>query len=328
MYDLIIVGSGPSGLTASIYASCFALNHLVIGKVLGGQMSLAHKILNYPGFESISGVELTEKMAAQVKTRGGKIISDSVIKIVKNGASFVLTTETGKSYEAKTIILATGTEKRKLNVKGEAEYTGKGVSYCACCDSFDIKNKVCAIVGGANSAVSSAIKVSQKAAKVYLIYRGEALRADPVWLEQLKATPKIEVIYQNTVGEILGDGQKVTGIKLKSVISNNPNQPNTPNLSNELTVDKVFIEIGGVPGTALLIPLGVEMDPGGYIKVDENLATGVSGIFAAGDVISSRLSIEQISSAVGLGARAATSAFAFLKGQNPPSLWGEGRIGR
>ncbi|MFH1832685.1 MAG: FAD-dependent oxidoreductase [Candidatus Levyibacteriota bacterium] len=325
MYDLIIVGSGPSGLTASIYASCFALNHLVIGKVLGGQMSLAHNILNYPGFENITGMELTEKMASQVKLRGGQIINDSVIKIEKVDDFLKLNTESGKNYETKTIILASGTEKKKLNVKGEAQYSGKGVSYCTPCDSFDIQDKICAIVGGANSAVSSAITVSQKAKKVYLIYRGESLRADPLWLEQLKNNSKIEVIYQSTVGEITGNGQKVTGIKLNSVNSSVLNRPNTP---NELAVDKIFIEIGGVPGTALLIPLGVATDQGGYIKVDENLSTNVPGIFAAGDVISYKLSIEQICSAVGLGARGATSCFAYLKGQKPPSLWGESQIKR
>lgn len=324
MNDLIIVGTGPAGLTASIYASCFYLNHFLIGKILGGQMSLASHILNYPGFENITGAELTEKMASQVKKQGVELITDSVVKIEKTSESlsdgrqgFKLTTETGKTYETKTVILATGTERRKLNVKGESEYTGKGVQYCATCERFDYENKVVAVVGGANSAVSSAIQLAHAASKVYIIYRGSQLRCDPTHFEQIKNDPKVEVIYNSIVTEILGDGQKVTGAKIK-----------IENAEKQIDLERVFIEIGGVPGTALLIPLGVKIDPGGYIKVDDNLATNIPGVFAAGDVVSYKLSIEQISSAVGLGARAATSVFAYLKGQKPPALWGESQIKR
>ncbi|MDP3988480.1 MAG: FAD-dependent oxidoreductase [Candidatus Levybacteria bacterium] len=324
MYDLIIVGTGPAGLTASIYASCFHLNHVVLGKVLGGQMSLAHNIINYPGFESITGAELTEKMAAQVKGRGGEIISDSVVEIKKIEQGFEIITESQKTYQTKSIILATGMERRKLNIKGEAEYTGKGIIYCAPCDKYNYADKIAVVVGGGNSAATSAITVAGAASKVYLIYRGSQLRCDPMWLEQLKADPKIEVVYESTVLEILGDGEKLTSIRIVPTLSNNPNPLNP----RELPVDKLFIEIGGVPGTALLIPLGVEVDPGGFIKVNDNLATNVAGIFAAGDVINYKLSIEQISTAVGLGAMAATSTFAYLKGQKPPTLWGESQIKR
>ncbi|RJQ38825.1 hypothetical protein C4559_00280 [Candidatus Microgenomates bacterium] len=317
MFDLIIVGSGPAGLTASIYASCFHLNHVVIGKVLGGQMSLAHKIINFPGFESITGIELTEKMASQAKNKGVEIVTDSVIKIEKNTDLFTITTESGKTLEAKTVILATGTERRKLNVPGEVQYTGKGILYCAPCDKQEYSDKNVAIIGGGNSAVSSAIQVAHAASKVYLIYRGAQLSADPVWVEQLKNEPKIEVLYNTQVQEITGDNEKLTKIKLSSI----------PN-SSELLIEKLYIEIGGVPGTALLIPLGIEIDERGFIKVDDNLSTNVSGLFAAGDVVNSKLSIEQISSAVGLGARCAMSVFSHLKQQKTPNLWGESLIKR
>ena len=174
----------------------------------------------------------------------------------------------------------------------------------------------------------------------YIIYRGLKLRGDPIWLEQIEKSRDIEVLYNTIVTKIVGDGEKVTGVKIQ--LTNNPitqssNNPINDPINNEtmkqwnndiLALDKVFIEIGGVPGTALVIPLGVKMDPGGYIIVDEKLATNVEGVFAAGDLLSYGLSIEQISSAVGLGARAAASAFAFLKRDKAPTLWGTTQIKR
>src|SRR3989338_6782302 len=367
MNDLIIIGSGPAGLTASIYASCFHLKHLVIGGTLGGQLQLAPDILNYPGFESISGKELTQKMFDQAVKRGGEIVTGSVTKITDNRPQitnnetmkqwnndfYEVETQDGKKYQAKAIILATGTERRKLNVPGEVEYTGRGVHYCATCEKFDYDGKICAVIGGANSAVQAAVELSQGANRGYIIYRGTALRGDPIWLEQVEKNEKIEVVYNSVVTEIVGDGEKVTGVKLQSVTASknfaevgkdfSAHLPNSASLTgleavgvleklaspqNSLLLDKVFIEIGGVPGTALVIPLGVKMDQGGYIEVNERLATNIAGIFAAGDLVSYGLSIEQISSAVGLGARAASSAFAYLKQKKAPILWGESRIKR
>jgi len=418
MYNLIIIGSGPAGLTASIYASCYHLKHLVIGGTLGGQLQLAPDILNFPGFESISGKELTQKMFDQAIKRGGEVVMQSVTKIISTGPTsakapagkpaesaevdltffrtlrkaqgkppfrtsvypersrraqkaslpadsngFEVETQEGKKYQAKAIILATGTERRKLNVPGEVEYTGRGVHYCATCEKLDYEGKTVAVVGGANSAVQAAVEIAQAASKIYIIYRGSQLRGDPIWLEQVEKNPKIEVLYNSVVSEIVGDGEKVTGVKLRSIgtgpaarvsqttlqnrstirgaqgreaSSGSPFMVNpfrvNPSLGSpvlsELSLDKVFIEIGGVPGTALVIPLGVKMDQGGYIEVNERLATNIPGIFAAGDLVSYGLSIEQISSAVGLGARAAASAFAHLKQEKAPTLWGGSRIKR
>jgi thioredoxin reductase (NADPH) len=297
----------------------------------------APDILNYPGFENISGKELTERMIAQVKKRGGEIIIDSVVKIIagpaaksiNNNGYFEVETQDGKKYQAKAIILATGTERRKLNVPGEAEYTAKGVYYCAACEKQDYAGKICAVVGGGNSAVQAAVELAQAAAKVYIIYRGSELRGDPIWLEQVKKNKKIEVIYNTIITEIVGDEEKLTGVRI------NTNNPITQSANNpikakiqELKLDKLFIEIGGVPGTALVAPLGVEMDKGGYLKVNEKLETNISGIFAAGDLVSLGMSIEQISSAVGCGARAATFVFAYLKQNKAPTLWGQSQIRR
>lgn len=317
MQDLIIIGLGPAGLTASIYASCFGLNHLIIGKTIGGQMILASDISNYPGFENISGKELSEKMLLQVKKKGVEVVNETVNNIGKIDNGFSLQTESGKTYQAKTIILATGNERKKLNVPGETDYIGKDVLYCAVCDISNYKDKIVAVIGGANSAVSTAIQLSTAATKTYLVYRGGELRADPILLEGIKNNSKIEVIYNSEVIEIVGNGQKLEKIKLKS-----------NSLPNELLVEKVFVEIGGVPGTALVAPLGINMDEKGYLKVDEKMTTSVAGIFAAGDIVGSQLSIEQIVSAVGLGARAATSVFAYLKKQNAPNLWDQTQINR
>ena len=374
IYDLVIIGSGPAGLTASIYASCYHLKHLVIGTIPGGQLQLAPDILNYPGFGNIAGKELTERMVEQVKKRGGELILGSVVRInrllvghvesaevgltflrtsqdrpdligTQGGGSaqkaslpadsngFEIETMEEKKYQAKAVILATGTERRKLNVKGEIEYTGRGVYYCATCEKFDYTGKVCAVIGGANSAVQAAVELAQAASKVYIIYRGSQLRGDPIWLEQIDKNPNIEVIYNSVVTEIVGDGSKVTAVTLNSKfkIQNSKLQLKSQNGENyfyNLPIDKIFIEIGGVPGTALVIPLGVKMDPGGYIDVNERLATNVPGIFAAGDLVGYALSIEQISSAVGLGARSAASAFAFLKQEKAPTVWGGSQIKR
>lgn len=315
--DLIIIGAGPAGLTSSIYASCFHLKHLVIGATVGGQLQFAPHILNYPGFTNISGKDLTERLVSQVKEMGGSVITTSVNNITKiENETFELETVEHEKYLTKAIILATGTERKKLNIPGEIEYTSKGVHYCATCEQFDYQGKICAVIGGANSAVQAAVELAQAASKVFVIYRGSELRGDPIWLTQIEKASNIEVIYNTQVLEIKGDGEKVTVIIIKSTIE------------KELAVEKVFVEIGGVPGTALVIPLGVKMDSGGYIIVDETLSTNVPGIFAAGDLVSYGLSIEQISSAVGLGARAAATAFAYLKKDKAPILWGQSQIKR
>lgn len=317
MYDTIIIGAGPAGLTASLYCSCFHLKNLVIGKILGGQMSLAPEILNYPGFLEISGKELTDRMVLQAKARNGEVVEDSVTSIEKNDASFLVKTESNAVYEGLSIILATGTERRKLNIPGENEYMSKGVHYCVTCERQDYSGKVVAIVGGGNASIQGAVQLAHLASKVIILLRGKDLKCDPIWKEQIEQYKNIEMSYDTKILEILGDGQKLTGIKIVK-----------ENTESTLQIEKLFIEIGGVPGTALVSSLGVSMDTGGYIKVDNHLATNITGVFAAGDLVSYGLSIEQISTAVGLGARAAASVFSFLKQSKAPSSWGSALIQR
>ncbi len=354
MYDLIIIGSGPSGLTASIYASCFHLKHLVIGAVLGGQMINAPDILNYPGFPDIAGKELTNRMVEHAKSRGGELITGSVTRISKSKNQmtnqiqkpniqitefFEVETMDGKKYQTKAIILATGTERRKLNILGEVEYTGKGVHYCATCERMEYDGKICAVVGGGNSAVQAAVELADAAKKVYIIYRGTELRGESVWLERIKKSKNIEVFYSTTVSEIVGNGKEIANVILSETKnplgdSKSGRDPSSRSSGIQddnnriLPIDKIFIEIGGVPGSALIIPLGIKINTTGYIEVNEKLGTNIPGIFACGDLISSGLSIEQIATAVGLGARAAASAFAYIKGEKTPIVWGKSQIRR
>ncbi len=312
IYDLIIVGVGPAGLTTSIYASRYKLPHLLIGKLVGGTITLANKVENYPGFTSISGIELAQKIAEQVKNLGAQIINDTVGKILKTEAGFVLVTESGQEYETKTIILATGTERRKLGVPGETEYLGKGVSYCTTCDAPFFRGKTVVLVGGSDAAVSGAVHAAEFAQKVYIVHRKGEFRAEPMWVEELNKNPKIEKVLINEIKEITGDGTKVTGVKLM-----NPHEN-----SNELSTDGIFIEIGGVPGTSLMVSLGAKLNPEGFVDVEKDMSTNIPGLFAAGDITDEAQVLVQMTTACAEGAIAAASAYKFLKGQKPAQIQG------
>lgn len=304
MYDLIIVGSGPAGLTASIYASRYRLSNLVIGKVLGGMMTLAHQVENYPGFPSISGPKLGQKMGKHAQALGAEVLIDGVTRIEKTEAGFKVITESDKKLESKALIVATGTERRKLDVPGEKEYLGRGVSYCTNCDAPFFKGKTVALIGGANAAVSGAVHAAAFAKKAFIIYRRDQLRAEPIWVQRALANPKIEVIYKTNITEIIGDGTKVTGVKLDKPFQGSVN----------LILDGVFVEIGGVPGTKLVEQLGVELDEKGFVKVKPDMTTNIPGVFAAGDIANVTGEFQQIVTAAAEGAMATFSAFKFLRG--------------
>jgi thioredoxin reductase (NADPH) len=308
-YELIIIGSGPAGLTASIYASRYRIKNLVIGSQLGGAMALASAVENYPGFARISGLELAQKMAKQVKALGAKIVNDTVIEIQnlppKAAAKFKIITEGGKEYESRAIILATGTRRRELGVPGERKYLGKGVSYCAACDAPFFRGKTVAVIGGANAAVTSADHLSRFAKKVYLIYRRKPLRAEPIWVERVEKNPKIEIVYNTNIRRIFGDG-KVRGVELDKPFGG----------EKYLAVDGVFIEIGGVPGAELAKSLGVELDEKGFVKVNPDMETNVPGVFAAGDIANLHGELQQIVIACAKGATAALSAYKYLQTQH------------
>ena len=302
-YDLIIIGAGPAGLTASIYASRYQINHLLIGSQLGGAMAWTAIVENYPGFNPITGIDLTQKMIEQVKRLGGDIRNTGIMKIESKENIFEVKTENDEIFKTKTLIIATGTQRKKLNIPGEAEYLGKGVSYCPTCDGSFFKEKNVAVIGGSNAAVMSAFHLADLAKKIYLIYRRKPLRADPIWIERVKKETKIEVIYETNVVEIFGDEQKMTALKLDKAYQGD----------KQLKADGLFIEIGGKPGTELIKNLDVDLDEKGYIKAKPDMSTNISGIFAAGDVANIFGELQQIVTATAEGAIAANSVYHFLK---------------
>lgn len=314
-YDLIIVGAGAAGLAASIYASRYKINHLIFGETLGGQGMLAGQVENYPGYISISGPELMEKFIEQVKSYGVEIKQEKVGGLAKIENGFEVKTDKN-TYQAKILILAIGASFRHLNIPGEDKFLGRGVSYCTTCDIPLFRDKVVAIVGGGDSAVTGAIHASAFTKKVYIIHRRDEYRAEPVWVEKLRQNKKIEEILSSQITQISG-GEKVESISLDK-----PYQG-----SHILKVDGVFIEVGQVPTSALVSRLGVELDERGYVKVDPGMATNVPGVFAAGDLtaIQGGILFRQFVTAASDGARAAASVYQYLhKGQAPTPSWGKG----
>ncbi|MCD6558091.1 MAG: FAD-dependent oxidoreductase [Candidatus Aenigmarchaeota archaeon] len=295
-YDLIIAGAGPAGLTAAVYAGRYLLNALVIGELEGGMISEASEVCNFPSYESITGIELTKKLVKQVKSLGIEIKQERIIEIKKNKEFEVKTNIS--TYRAKKIILATGTKKRKLNIKGEKEFLGKGVSYCATCDAAFFKDKVVAVVGGSDAALTAALLLSEYAKKVYIVYRRERFfRAEPTWIKRVEENKKIEPLFNSNIKEIKGSN-KVESIVLDS--------------GEELSVDGVFIEIGLVSSTELAEQLKLELDDG-YIVTDRHQRTSLPGVFAAGDITNNPL--KQAITAAAQGAVAAASAYEEIKGK-------------
>jgi len=328
MYDLIIVGTGPAGLTAAIYASRYRLKNLTIGQILGGTITLASKVENYPGFKTISGLDWAQKTKEQIEYLGGQIIFDRVTKIQKlaQDQHFFEVFTTNNKYQTKTIIIATGTERRKLKIPGEDKYHTKGVTYCTTCDAPFFKEKVVAVIGGSDAAVSGAVHTAEFARKVYIIYRKDKLRAEPIWTEQALSSPKITPIYNTNITEILGNnGAQKNNIpvsdpqidKVRGVVLDSPYQD-----KNILALDGVFIEIGAVPGTILAKDLGIKLDEAGYMEASPQMETNVEAVFSAGDINNVVKDIKQMIVAAAEGAVAATSAYKYLKGEAAPQILG------
>ena len=303
LYDLIIIGAGPAGLAASIYASRYKIKHLILGKMFGGEALEAYKIENYPGITSASGMELMKKFQEHAQSLGVQIKQDEVTNIEKKNKDFEIITSQGKKYQTKTLILALGTKRRKLNIPGEKEFLGKGVSYCAICDAMFFKDKTVAVVGGSNSAVMSALLLSEHAKKVFIIHRKTELRAEPIMVEKVKVNSKIKIIYNTNVLEVKGTNNKLEKVILDKLYQNN----------KELKLDGIFIEAGSVPAVALAKKIGVEVDEQNYIKITSGGATNVSGVFAAGDITCGLAKLRQIITAAAEGAVAATSVYKYLK---------------
>ncbi|MGB9609265.1 MAG: NAD(P)/FAD-dependent oxidoreductase [Minisyncoccia bacterium] len=300
LYDLIILGSGPAGLAASIYASRYKIRHLIIGQVLGGLANQAHLIENYPGCRTSSGKELMDKFLEQAKSYGVEIIEKEVVDIFRKKDNFEVQTSDGKIFTAKTLILALGTEQKKLNIPGEKEFLGKGVTYCATCDAPLYKNKTVAVVGGGNAALTAALLLANYAQKVYLIHRRDKYSAELIWQEKVFTNPKIEKIFNTNLKEIKGEQV------MNEIILDQPWQNAT-----SLKVSGLFIEIGSLPSVDLAKKIGLALDEKGYIKVDKNCRTNVRGVFAAGDV-TNYTDLKQVLTAASQGAIAAFGVYKYL----------------
>ena len=301
-YDVVIVGSGPAGLTAAIYSARYMLDTVVIAGEIGGQMGETGYVENYPGFVRITGQELVKKFTDHVAYYKVPIQMDEVESVERDGDKFKVHTKRGITYRTKTVIIAVGVKRRKLNVPGEQEYTGKGVSYCAPCDAPFFRGRVVAVVGGGDSAASAAILLADYASRVYLIHRRNELRAQPIYKKLLEENPKIKILWSRVVERLEGD------TFLRKAILRNRETGET----EELELDGIFVEIGADPPRDFLERVGVELDEEGYVKVGPDQSTSIPGIFAAGDCTTGSNKYKQIITAAAEGAVAADAAYNYI----------------
>lgn len=294
MTDIAIIGGGPAGLTAAIYAARAGKTVTVFEREsMGGQITHAHKVSNYPGFTEISGTELGDKFCAQAMDMGAEIEFTNVESVEKEGDTFRITTEDGE-FTAKSLIFAGGAKPRPLGVDREEELTGAGVSYCALCDGAFFAGKDVAVVGGGNSAFSDALFLAGVARSVTLIHRRDSFRAEPKQIEAAKAAENIRFLTSCTVTDLVGENQ-VTGLRLSN--------------GEEISVDGVFVALGRIPDTSLIAHLA-DLDEAGYVLSDESCETKTRGLYVAGDC--RKKGIRQVTTAVSDGTAAATAAAEYL----------------
>lgn len=302
-YDLAIIGAGPAGLTAGIYAARAKVKTVVIERAAaGGKVLTADKIENYPGFpEPVSGIELISRMEAQTRRLGVAFETADIAAVSREGDRFRLRTMK-EDIEVRAVVLATGSGPKPLGVPGEERLRGRGVSYCAICDGFFFRDQPVAVVGGGDAAVHEAIYLARFVEKIHLIHNRSALHATEVVQDALRAEPKIEVVLNAGVKEVLGENE-VEGVKIEDIRSGE---------QRLIPVKGVFVYVGVRPASYLVEELA-DLNPQGYVITDEKMATRTPGLFAAGDVRQKPL--RQIVTAVADGAVAATSADRFLRGQ-------------
>jgi thioredoxin reductase (NADPH) len=300
-YDVVILGAGPAGLSAAIYSARYRLKTIVIGREFGGTANYAHKVENYPGFEG-SGPVLMKKFHKQAEKFGAEFLSDDVIGIQKEKGFEVITARKEK-IATRAIIVALGTQRRKLNIKGEDEFLGKGVSYCATCDGNFFRNKTVAVIGGGDSACKASELLSDIAKKVYMIASGEGDKCEVIVSQRLKKKPNFELLCNSVP-------QEIKGSELVEELVIETGGKKMPNLKS-LKVDGVFIEIGSLPVSDVCRILGIKTSKDGYIETNVDMETNAPGIFAAGDVVKTKL--KQIVVAASQGAKAAKSAYDYIK---------------
>jgi thioredoxin reductase (NADPH) len=299
MYDLVVIGSGVTGYGAAMYASRLDLSVAVIGNIDGGTITLTDDVANYPGFIQLTGKQLAEKIRDHALDYPVYIENGTVTDIFRTKDNIFYVVTENKSFLAKSLIIATGMKDRELEVPGHDDLKNRGVSYCALCDAPLYKDKVVAVVGGSDSAAKEALLLAKYCSRVYIIYRREKIRPEPINGARIEREPKIEIINKTNVTEILGQN-KVIGVKLD----------NAYNGSDTLNLDGVFVAIGGIPYSALAAKLGVELNEKGEIKIDRSSRTNVQGVYAAGDVVDSEF--KQAITGVAEGVHAAYQAYRYV----------------
>jgi thioredoxin reductase (NADPH) len=300
MRDVIIIGGGPAGLSAAMYAGRLKLKTLILTKERGGTIITTNDIMNWPGIKKTDGMTLAKQLEEHALDYPDVEIKDAMVAgVKKKDDNFIVETQSGE-YEAKTVILAAGTEVRKLGIPGEEKFSGKGVHYCALCDGFFYTDKTLAVIGGSDSAAKEALVLTQWAKKVYIIYRKEKIRAEPVNLDKVEKSDKIEIINNTNVTEIKG------GEQVDTLVLDKPYEG-----SNELKVDGVFVEIGRVPATVLVKDVGVKLNEKGEVTINRQSETNIPGFFAAGDITDSTFKQAIVASSEGV--TAAFSAYVYLQ---------------
>jgi thioredoxin reductase (NADPH) len=297
VYDLIIIGGGPAGITAGIYAQRARLKVILLEKLgVGGQIVLSDLVENYPGFQKVSGVELMQKFEEQARALG-LVVEDGEVTLITDEGEYKSVKTIDRDYKAKSVIIASGSKPRRLGVKGEEELIGKGISFCATCDGFFFRGKDVLLVGGGNSAITEALFLTKIVNKVYIVHRRSELRAEKILQERAFKNSKIEFVWDSVVEEITGH-DVVEGVVLRTVGTEE---------RSELAVGGIFVYVGITPNTEFI---DASKDENGFILTDSSLATSIPGIFAAGDCRNTGL--RQVATAVGDGALAVTSVERYL----------------
>lgn len=302
--NVVIIGSGPAGFTAGLYTARANLSPLLLtGNDYGGQVSITYEVENYPGFpESLSGPELVEKMKLQAEKFGTRVEFDYVTEIVVDRHPFLVRTTNGKEIATKAIIACTGARPRYLEVPGEKEYTGRGVSYCATCDGFFFRGKDVIVVGGGDSAVEEALFLTKFATRVRVVHRRDELRASKILQDRAFANEKIEFVWNTVVTEVTGDATgKVNGVKTRNTVTG---------ADGQLETDGVFVFVGHLPNNDLYKGK-LDLDEDGHLITDSRMRTNVPGVFAAGEIMDKVF--KQVATSVGQGCAAAIQAEKWLE---------------
>jgi thioredoxin reductase (NADPH) len=302
-YDIIIIGSGAAGLSAGLYAGRYGMKALIIGAELGGETARAGVIENWPGDIEVEGFKLIMRMRDHAQKNGAEVVAGEVKNVKKEGDGFVVTLANGDVYTSTALILAQGSNRRRLGLPNEEELTGRGVHYCVTCDGPVYKDKTIAVVGGGDASVKGILLAAQYAKKIYLIVRGSTMKAEPINRERMEALgDQVEVLFETEVKEFVGETMLEHVVLSKEY-----------NGSTELNIDGLFVEIGAVPDVEVASVLGVSLDEYGYTAADTMMVTNVPGVFVAGDMVNIFGHFKQVVTAAATGSVAATSAFEYVK---------------